>query len=143
MQLPKADKKSVAIWALTAAYAGAIFWLSAQSKPPMPPGSEGIPDFSVYVHFAEYAAFGALALLSAFAMAGGARQPGAAVWAAAAAIAAAYAAGDEYHQSFVPGRAMTLEDFLVDCAGIAAAFALAFIWRRHKGGASPGAGAGA
>ena len=32
-------------------------------------------------------------------------------------ITAAYAIGDEYHQSFVPGRHGQLTDVLIDCAG--------------------------
>jgi VanZ family protein len=42
----------------------------------------------------------------------------------AAAIALAYAAGDEYHQTFVDGRHGTPVDVLIDAAGIAVAIAL-------------------
>ena len=34
----------------------------------------------------------------------------------------AYAAFDEFHQRYVPGRVMSLGDFLADAAGIAAGF---------------------
>jgi len=33
-------------------------------------------------------------------------------------IAGGYAASDEWHQSFVPGRSASVGDFLLDCAGI-------------------------
>ncbi len=39
-------------------------------------------------------------------------------------IGALYAGSDEFHQYFVPGRAMQLEDFLVDLSGIVAAIIL-------------------
>ena len=42
----------------------------------------------------------------------------------AAAIALAYAASDELHQTFVPGRHGTAVDVLIDAAGIAIAIAL-------------------
>ena len=48
----------------------------------------------------------------------------------AAAIALLYAAGDEWHQSFVPGRHGTPVDVVIDGAGIAIAAAL--IARRRQ-----------
>jgi VanZ family protein len=42
----------------------------------------------------------------------------------AAAITLAYAAGDEFHQTFVDGRRGTPVDVLIDAAGIAVAMAL-------------------
>ncbi|HWM11880.1 MAG TPA: VanZ family protein [Solirubrobacteraceae bacterium] len=42
----------------------------------------------------------------------------------AALITLAYAAGDEFHQSFVEGRHGTPVDVLIDAAGIAAAIAI-------------------
>ena len=43
-------------------------------------------------------------------------------------IAAAYAATDEWHQSFVPGRTAALFDVLIDSSGASAGLTLAFFW---------------
>jgi len=48
---------------------------------------------------------------------------------AAAAITLAYAAGDEWHQSFVDGRVGTPRDVAIDAVGIALAAAL---WRSRQ-----------
>ncbi len=63
------------------------------------------------MHFAEYAPFGWLTL-KAF-------MP-ATTFGIAASIgfSLAYAASDEVHQSFVPGRDMSIMDWLVDAIGI-------------------------
>jgi len=46
-----------------------------------------------------------------------------------------YAASDEFHQSFVPGRSCRLLDVLFDATG--AAIALGLIWRRKQNGPKP------
>ncbi len=46
-------------------------------------------------------------------------------------VATAYAATDEYHQSFVPGRTAAVGDVLIDGAGAVTALALAAGWRRR------------
>jgi VanZ family protein len=51
---------------------------------------------------------------------------------AAAAITIAYAVGDEYHQTFVPGREGTAVDVAIDCAGVAVAWALDHRLRRRR-----------
>jgi VanZ family protein len=43
-------------------------------------------------------------------------------------LAAGYAALDEFHQSFVPGRGGAAQDVLLDCAGAAVAQACARLW---------------
>jgi VanZ family protein len=90
-----------------------IFAMSAQSHPPMVPGGDGLP----YVlrklgHFTE---FGILAGLLHRAL-----QPRPS-WQAFV-LASLYAASDEWHQSFVPGRDMIFTDWVIDSAG--AAFAV-------------------
>ena len=50
--------------------------------------------------------------------------------ASAIAIAALYAAGDEWHQSFVPSRSASIIDVLIDCFG-AMCGAVWFEWHRH------------
>lgn len=48
-------------------------------------------------------------------------------------ITAAYAATDEYHQTFVPGREGCLHDVIIDtCGGAAALLLLWFIGRKLK-----------
>ena len=51
-------------------------------------------------------------------------------------IAALYAATDEIHQYFVPGRAMLAEDVLVDaigvCLGVLGVFLVRFLWHCRK-----------
>lgn len=94
---------------------GLIFYLSAQ-----PPDGSDIPEWArVVAHFTEYAALAALWLWTLRPALGRSAFP------VAAAIATGYAISDEYHQSFVPGRDSDPFDVLVDCAGIAAALALA------------------
>ena len=47
-------------------------------------------------------------------------------------VAAGYAATDEFHQSFVPGRTAAAGDVLIDTAGAVAALAVAALWRRRN-----------
>ncbi len=54
------------------------------------------------------------------------RAPG-----AAALIALAYAATDEFHQTFVPGRSGTPRDWVIDAAGVAIAWGL-WAWARRR-----------
>jgi VanZ family protein len=49
-------------------------------------------------------------------------------------VAAAYAATDEYHQTFVPGREGCVRDVIIDSCGAAAGLFLLWLlgrWRRH------------
>jgi VanZ family protein len=121
-------------------WAGAIFTLSAQSNPPLPSSYDlfhavlpAAPvdtfvaiDFLLRKagHFTEYAI---LAVLVHHAL-GIARQ-----WSAdrrllvAWLLAALYAASDEWHQSFVPGRTPAVTDVVIDACG---ALAGLLVWRR-------------
>jgi VanZ family protein len=47
-------------------------------------------------------------------------------------VAAGYAATDEYHQSFVPGRTAAAGDVLIDTAGAVTALAVVTLWRRPR-----------
>jgi len=47
-------------------------------------------------------------------------------------IAAAYAALDEWHQSFVPGRSANAGDFLLDCLGIAGCILIHRAWPKQQ-----------
>jgi len=46
-------------------------------------------------------------------------------------IASAYAATDEFHQAFVPGRHAKPTDWLIDTAGAAIGLLLLRTWRAH------------
>jgi VanZ family protein len=47
-------------------------------------------------------------------------------------IAALYAASDEFHQSFVPGRNAAVRDVLLDSCGAGSALAALWAWRRLR-----------
>lgn len=51
-----------------------------------------------------------------------------------ACAAALFAASDEWHQSFIPGRAPEFTDWLADIGGIALALAAAWMWQNRQGG---------
>jgi VanZ family protein len=84
-------------------------------------------------HFTEYFVFSLLILR---AIRGG-RHSTRLAWALAAiGIVAAYAALDEFHQSFVPGRTAAVTDVLIDTTGGAAAQAIAalvLLWGHVRG----------
>jgi pimeloyl-ACP methyl ester carboxylesterase/VanZ family protein len=105
-------------WAPALAWAVLIFALSDQSRPPQPPGVEGIPFIDKLQHTAEYGILAALLLL---ALRRSHRAPG---WAPAALdpavailLAAAYAATDEVHQMFVAERSADVVDWVFDVLG--------------------------
>ena len=108
--------------------AGAIFWLSNQSAAEVEAtGVSGI--LGTYtgeiVHGLEYLLLGALVfrgLLAWHRQAVGAREPPArllALGVTAVAISVVYALSDEFHQSFVPGRASEAKDLMIDALGSA------------------------
>lgn len=76
-------------------------------------------------HFSIYALLGMC--VYSFIMASGFRFKG--KWFAAWVACIVYAALDEFHQSFVPARAMTLTDVLIDSAGaLVGIFAVSVLW---------------
>lgn len=79
-------------------------------------------------HFTEYAI---LAMLLAGALYDGRRKSGL-VFTWAVIIAALYAASDEFHQTFVPGRAGKISDVLIDSAGAVCGSALVVALLRRK-----------
>jgi len=100
-------------WLLPLAVAGTIFWLSAQSHYPggihLPPPLDKI---------AHAAAFGALALALDLALRHTA--PGLPLYRRhllILAVVSLYGASDEWHQSFVPGRACEFGDWVADTLG--------------------------
>jgi VanZ family protein len=105
MIAPVPAQRVVSIWVPVAAWAALIFVLSS-----MPSLSTGLGTWDLVVrkaaHLTEYAILGAL-LVRAL------DRP-----AAAAALAIAYAATDELHQHFVPGRTGSVVDVLIDSVGV-------------------------
>jgi len=98
-------------------YAGLIFFLSSQSQFP-----EELPSFFGFdkvVHFVEYYIFGWLLYrwFSSPDWVWGRRG----VLLMTLLVGIGYAVGDEWHQSFVPGRDASFFDALFDAAGIAVA----------------------
>jgi VanZ family protein len=89
-------------------FAGLIFWVSSQTRLPQAPFLfEGIDKV---FHAGEYGVLTALVLF-------GARWPDARrAWAWVLPVVV-YAASDELHQLFVPGRSADLLDWLADSAG--------------------------
>jgi VanZ family protein len=97
--------RALSLWMPVAAWAALIFVLSS-----IPSLSTGLGTWDLVVrkaaHVTEFAILGAL-LVRAL------DRP-----AAAAALAIAYAATDELHQHFVPGRTGAVFDILIDAVGV-------------------------
>ncbi|HEY9899895.1 MAG TPA: VanZ family protein [Pantanalinema sp.] len=130
-------------WGLVAAWMAVIFMASADGSSGEHSGAlvraalelvgvEASPErleligllFRKASHFTEYAI---LALLWAWALPKG-RWRFVLAWAAAT----AYAASDELHQAFVPGRGPALFDVGIDAMGAATALVLCWLWRRAR-----------
>ncbi|MFQ5791219.1 MAG: VanZ family protein [Acidobacteriota bacterium] len=104
-------------------YMGVIFFLSSSATPEI---LEKAPDY--VLHFLGYAF---LAVLSVRALARGLSGPleNRSLFYSLL-LSLTYAASDEWHQSFVPGRVASLADLLADALGIVAAAAVLFVvWR--------------
>jgi VanZ family protein len=100
-------------WLPVLVWAALIFWLSSLSVTPEPEAVRGFPGWSQEAHFTLYLVLGAL-LFRAFAKpisTTGLPLP--------MVIGALYAASDELHQYFVPGRQADIFDFMVDVTGLA------------------------
>jgi VanZ family protein len=109
-------------WALVIVWMGVIFWFSAQPNYALP--NFGAPDTLIKksAHVAEYAILGWL-----IQRARGARDARRAWWQSWL-TAVIYAATDEFHQSFTPGRMPRVTDVMIDSFGAAIGVALA-AWR--------------
>jgi VanZ family protein len=89
----------------------AIFLLSAAPAPEVAGSVLGVPGLDKLLHAAEYALLGFLLML-------GLRRAGVEAPYAAVTVGIAYAASDELHQAFVPGRTADPLDALADVAGV-------------------------
>jgi hypothetical protein len=117
-------------WGPVLAWAGLIFWFSAQPNLRVAP-DEGL-DFIVR-KAGHMFVFGVLAMLLWHGFAD-ARVRWPFVWAWS--LAALYAIGDELHQAFTAGRHPSPVDVGIDCIGVLVGLAVAAAWVR-TGYASP------
>jgi VanZ family protein len=114
--------------ALALAYAALIVWLSSRSNP-IPLLDPLWLSEDKLLHGAGYALLGAL-------VAGALQRPGTSavrVALLAAALVAGFAATDELHQAFVPGRSGDVRDWVADAIGALAGAAAAAVGLRPRG----------
>ena len=118
--------RALSLWAPVAVYMAAIFW--ASSLHVLPGAVSGFPDWLLHS-----ACYGGLALVSLRAVSGG-KWPGVTTGTLAAAliICAVYGASDEFHQSFVPGRAVEFRDWRNDVTGAALGLGAAWAWGKMR-----------
>ena len=113
--------KHAGLWGPVVAYMALIFVLSAQAQPPLPTQITDKQGHSI--------GYFGLAVTVSRALAGGlARGATLPVAAAAWTIAGAYAATDEWHQSFVPGRSADVNDWYADAAGALVGAGACWAW---------------
>jgi VanZ family protein len=114
-------------WIPSLGWAAAIFSLSHMSQPP---GASLGPDY--VLHFLEY---GILALTVVWGLTAGLQREltvsGAAI---AWLVVTLFAATDEFHQGFIPGRFSSVRDFVADSVGAAFLFVVSYLflkWRQR------------
>ena len=112
----------LARWLAVAGWMALIFFLSSQPQLPSAPDPRVDLLFKKGAHFTVYAV---LAVLFRRAL-----PPSRWIWALSWIFTVLYAASDEWHQSFVPGRHPQLTDVLIDACG--AATGLWIFWRIER-----------
>ena len=124
MQYPRQSVlKRLVRWAPAFGLMALIFYLSSQPDP------APLVTRHVWDKLLHGSGYGVLALLYLWALAG--TQRGWLVMACTAIVlTAAYAATDEIHQIFTPGRAPEVADWFADTIGGFAAVAIGSTWRR-------------
>ena len=105
------------------AYAVLIF--AASSLPGSQVPATGVPNGDKLLHAAEYGVFGLLLLLPV-------RDLGRRGSLVALAVGGVFAATDELHQAFVPGRSADVLDFAIDVVGLLLAVAVFALWSRWR-----------
>lgn len=125
--IPTTPVRRLWLWGPVVLYMAVIFYESSMTSAPLPGGMS-----DKVAHAGGYAVLGGLL---ARATAGGFPRPmhWRSMWISLA-IAVSYAASDELHQRFVPGRTADLGDLAADAAGAAAAVGVAWacgiLWQR-------------
>ena len=113
-------------WLPPIAWMGVIFLLS--SRPDLPNLTPGLPDLqNVLAHMTEY---GILAYLLARALDHGRYVNRTHLWTIG--VVMLYAASDEWHQKFVPGRHADPVDWVVDVTGALLVLGLRHWWIRRQ-----------
>ena len=112
-------------WAAVIAWMGLIFFLSSRADlPNFAPGLPGLEEIGGHL-----TVYGVLAGLLWWALRGMAiRYP--ATWALV--LAMLYGVTDEYHQSFVPGRDMSVSDLMVDLIGAGASLLIVALLQARR-----------
>ena len=108
---PVRRRDALGAWAVTGGLMAALFWVSHRPQA----WSPGVPHGDKLLHAAAYAVLAA-AWYAALRCSWPWQRYRTHAWIAAAA-AACYGITDEWHQSFVPGRDASLEDWLADALG--------------------------
>ncbi len=115
-------------WAPALVWAASIFFLSHQSQPPL---AELSSDY--VLHFLAYLIFGVTltwGITARFREAFTIRRT-----VMVLVLAFLYAASDEFHQSFIPGRQASIRDFVADAAGACVCMWTLYLFGiRQKGG---------
>jgi len=109
------------LWGPVVAYMAVIFYLSAQSDPPVP---GGIPDW--VLHGVEYFGFAGLVFRAVASGLPAAVDRARVV--TTMSIVTAYAISDELHQLFVPYRTADIRDIRSDVAGASVALLVCWAW---------------
>lgn len=112
-------------WLMIVGWMALIFFLSSQPQLPSAPDPLADLIFKKGAHFTVYAV---LAVLFRRAL-----PPNHWIWALSWIFTVLYAASDEWHQSFVPGRHSQLTDVLIDACGAIAGL-LIFWWLQQRAG---------
>lgn len=113
------------LWAPVVVYMAAIFYVSSLPQPVVPPGGDKPWHLLAYL---------GLGVVTVRAVAGGLSasiEMRTAV--VAMSIAVGYAATDEFHQMFVPGRSAQMSDLLADTLGVVLGTGLCRAWGLFKG----------
>ena len=108
------------LWAPVVAYMAAIFYVSSLPQPVVPPGGDKPWHLLAYL---------GLSVVTVRAVAGGlSGSIDLRTAAVAISIAVSYAATDEFHQMFVPGRSAEVSDVLADTVGVGLGGGLCWAW---------------
>lgn len=123
----------LSVWLPLVLWMALIFWLSCQPALPDPADMLSLPDdlINYPAHALEFAVLALLAWRARNSWAAG--RPASSSLSSlvhAGLFSAVYAASDEMHQWFVPGRESSLADWLADAVGIAITIGLV-LWRQR------------